>query len=64
MNNPWNNPLLILLLAKGVYSEACFIPLLKTEVSKMDYALKAKSSKQESQPTAPAAGTSTAVPVL
>jgi hypothetical protein len=36
-----NSILFILLLSKGVYGEACFIPLLKTEVSKVDYASKA-----------------------
>ena len=36
-----NSILFILLLSKGVYGEAFFIPLLKTEVSKVDYASKA-----------------------
>ena len=36
-----NSILFILLLSKGVYGEACFIHLLKTEVSKVDYASKA-----------------------
>jgi hypothetical protein len=34
-----NNPLLILLLSRGVYGKAWFIPLLKAEVSKVDQGL-------------------------
>ena len=36
-----NSILFILLLSKGVYGKAFFILLLKTEVSKVDYASKA-----------------------
>jgi hypothetical protein len=34
-----HNPLLILLLLKGVYSKPHFIPLLKVKVSKVDYSM-------------------------